>query len=80
MIKNRNNIDAKLSRAASQHGSKNGFFFLQPSIATLEAITIISTRNTTILSRVVVTVHVELVMICAVLIVEREREENMQGW
>ena len=32
MIKNRNNIDAKLSRAATQHGLKTGFssfFFLQ---------------------------------------------------
>ena len=27
MIKNGKNIDAKLSRAASQHGSKSNFFF-----------------------------------------------------
>ena len=55
MVKNRNNIDAKLSRAASQHGSKTGFsslFFSQPSAKTLEATMIISTqiRDSSILS------------------------------
>ena len=53
MIKNRNNIDTKLSRA---HGSKIGFsssFFSQPSGMTIEAMMIISTQNSIILSGVV---------------------------
>ena len=53
MIKNGKNIDAKLSIAASQHGSKIGFsasFFSRPSAVTLEATTIIFTRNSSILS------------------------------
>ena len=59
-IEKKTNINAKLSRAASQHGSKFGFsssssssFFSWPNAATLEAMTIIFTRNSSILSRAV---------------------------
>ena len=60
MIKKRHNSDGKLSRVASQHGSKIEFssfffffFFSQPRPMTLEATKIISTLNSRILSGVV---------------------------